>query len=201
MPSELLEDSAVERLRTDGVRALSDLFVQERDRLKRLVERRLDRRLVTRLDASDVVQDAFVRASKQLNDYLDSPQMAPHAWLRVMTRRTVYDIHERHRDAQKRDPAAEASPLLIEDLSTSLRRPDSDVALAELHRRINDQVTSMSENDRIVLTLRHVDELSIREIAEELGLAMDTAKKRYVRAIRRLRAACDKLNPNAGNEE
>ena len=68
-------------------------------------------------------------------------------------------------------------------------------------RRISEQVSTMSENDRIVLTLRHVDELSIREIAEELKLAVDTAKKRYVRAIRRLRAACEDLNPNDETSE
>ena len=200
MPSDLLEDSAIQRLRDEGIRALTDIFASERARLRRMIARRLDKRVLARLDASGVVQDAFLRASRELDDYLTAPQVNPLVWLRILARRTVYDLHERHLQSQKRDPDREDSPALIRELSASMPAPDSDAARAEVHRRVNEFVAGMNEKDRIVLTLRHVDELTIREIAEEVDITVEAAKKRYIRALRRLREACGHLNPFENND-
>jgi hypothetical protein len=49
----------VERLRNGGRRALATIFDSYRDRLRRVVELRIDPRLRARIDASDVLQEAF----------------------------------------------------------------------------------------------------------------------------------------------
>ena len=59
----------VERLRAGDRQALTDLFQRHRDRLRRLVELRMDARLRGRVDASDVLQDAFLDAAARLDGY------------------------------------------------------------------------------------------------------------------------------------
>jgi RNA polymerase sigma-70 factor (ECF subfamily) len=46
----------------------------------------------------------------------------------------------------------------------------------------------LPDADRQVLWMRHFDELSLREIAEFLGVSENAAAQRYVRALRKLRA-------------
>src|SRR5256885_15283469 len=55
--------------------ALNALFTRHRDRLRRMVDMRLDRRLQGRVDASDVIQEAYVDAARKLDDYLRGPKL------------------------------------------------------------------------------------------------------------------------------
>jgi RNA polymerase sigma-70 factor (ECF subfamily) len=48
---------------------------RHRQALRRAVQFRLDRRLAARVDASDVVQDTFLEASRRLPDYLNGESM------------------------------------------------------------------------------------------------------------------------------
>ena len=63
-------------------RALEDLFSRHRERLKRMVRLRLDRRLQGRLDHSDVIQETYVEACRRLQQYLDNPRLPFFLWLR-----------------------------------------------------------------------------------------------------------------------
>ena len=51
------------------------LLERHRVRLRRMIALRLDRRLQGRVDASDVIQEAFLEASLRLPDYLREPSM------------------------------------------------------------------------------------------------------------------------------
>jgi eukaryotic-like serine/threonine-protein kinase len=60
----------LERLQTGDRRALADLFERHRDRLRTMVELRMDARLHGRIDASEVLQDGFLDLTKQLESYV-----------------------------------------------------------------------------------------------------------------------------------
>ena len=62
--------------------AFNEIFARHRARLRRMVQLRLDRRLQTRIDASDVIQEAFVDALKKFDDYLKEPKYPLFLWLR-----------------------------------------------------------------------------------------------------------------------
>ena len=53
--------------------------------------------------------------------------------------------------------------------------------------RLAKSLDSLSEMDREILTLRHFEELSNKEVAQLLGIQQKAASIRYVRAIKRLR--------------
>src|SRR5271165_7619242 len=73
-----------ERLREGDRQALTDLFQRHRDRLRRMVELRMDARLQGRVDASDVLQDAFLDAAARVDGYLEGPELPAFLWLRLV---------------------------------------------------------------------------------------------------------------------
>ena len=68
----------VERLRAGDRQALTDLFQRHRDRLRRMVELRMDARLQGRVDASDVLQDAFLDAAAAENEDVRKSHLQRH---------------------------------------------------------------------------------------------------------------------------
>jgi RNA polymerase sigma-70 factor (ECF subfamily) len=99
----------IETLRGGDHRALAALFDQHRDRLRRMVELRLDPRLRARLDASDVVQEAFLDVARDLDTYLADPRLPPLLWLRLHVGRRLTTLHRQHLGTRMRDAGQEIS--------------------------------------------------------------------------------------------
>src|SRR5580698_3638726 len=99
----------IERLRTGDRQALTDLFQRNRDRLRRLVELRMDARLQGRLDASDVLQDAFLDAAARVDGYLQKPDLPAYLWLRLVVGERLAICHRRHLGAKMRNAGQEVS--------------------------------------------------------------------------------------------
>src|SRR5687767_14088956 len=88
---------------------MGDLFSQHRERLHRMIELRLDRRVHGRLDASDVLQEAYIEMARSLPDYLAQPSISFFLWLRFITARKLHALHRRHLGTQVRDAGREVS--------------------------------------------------------------------------------------------
>ncbi|MHC5543054.1 sigma-70 family RNA polymerase sigma factor, partial [Singulisphaera rosea] len=99
----------VERLRDGDRTALAGVFAAYRDRLLKMVDLRLDPRLRPRLDPVDVVQDAFLDASKRLDAYLVDPQLPPFLWLRLIVAERMATLHRHHIGTKMRDAGREVS--------------------------------------------------------------------------------------------
>ena len=56
-------------------RELTELFEQHRERLTQMVRLRMDRRLQGRVDAADVLQEAYLECAKRFADYRENPSM------------------------------------------------------------------------------------------------------------------------------
>ena len=100
---------SLDRLRDGGQAALEDLFSRYRDRLARMVCLRLDRRIAHRVDPSDVVQEAFIDAMRQLDRYVVEPPMSPLVWLRFLTGQRLMALHRHHLGVKMRDAKQEVS--------------------------------------------------------------------------------------------
>src|ERR1700741_3786272 len=99
----------IDRLRGGGRGALAELYDQHRDRLRRMVELRIDARVRARLDASDVVQEAFLDVGRDLDAYLADPKLSPLLWLRLHVGRRLTVLHRQHLGARMRDAGLEIS--------------------------------------------------------------------------------------------
>lgn len=170
--------------------------MDHRDRLRRMVDLRLDRRLAGRVDASDVLQEAYLDAAGQLERYLQDRPMSLFLWLRFLTSQRLMAIHRRHLGVQKRDPRQEirlaAGPSRASfsgGLSGRMTSPSMAAARAEIRAGVQSAVEGLETADREILMLRHFEELSNQEAAELLGVTPAAASKRYVRALERLKKA------------
>ncbi len=183
---------------------LDRIFEQHRARLRRLVQFRLDPILQRRVQASDVLQDAFLEADRRLDTYVDDPDMPFFVWLRYIAGQEVVKLHRHHVGAQKRDvrrqvaackpgfPGA-STVAMVDALVGRGVTPSAAAARTDLREQLQAALDLMDEQDREVLVLRHFEELSNGEVAAELGLHKDAASKRYIRALRRLRAIAEEL--------
>src|SRR3954471_19719524 len=101
-PDELLqqagrgEDAARQRL-----------LAVHRDRLRRMVAVRMDRRLAARVDPSDIVQEALVEAVQKLDDYARDRPLPFYPWLRQFAWERLVKAHRRHIHAARRSVGRE----------------------------------------------------------------------------------------------
>ncbi len=90
--------------------ALAALFDGYRDRLRRMIRLRLDRRLSGRVDTSDVLQEAYLDVRKRIAEYTrDQASMPFHLWLRVIAGQRLINAHRYHLGSQMRDAGQEVS--------------------------------------------------------------------------------------------
>ena len=110
MPSDSGETEAlIRRVEGGDEAALCELFARYRDRLRRMVKLRMDRRLQGRLDASDVLQEAYLDVAKRAAEFRDNPKMPVFLWLRLITGQRLMALHRQHLGAQMRNVGQEVS--------------------------------------------------------------------------------------------
>jgi RNA polymerase sigma-70 factor (ECF subfamily) len=196
------EDDLLVRAKAGDQQALAALFARYSDRLRKLVRLRMDRRVYGRIDTSDVLQDAYLDVARRFPEYAAAPTVPFYLWLRALTGQRLVDLHRRHLGVRMRDagqevslyrdalPAA-SSASLAQQLLAGLTSPTQAAIRAEMQLRLQEALNSMAPLDREVVVLRHFEELSNVEAAEVLGIETSAASKRYIRAIRRLKAILD----------
>lgn len=177
--------------------AVNALLERHRDALRRMIRARMDQRLTQRIDASDVVQDVLFEASRRLTDYIRDPKLPFQLWLRQIAQDRIIDMHRRHRTAARRsldrEQALDAcwNEQSSLDLAAQLQDPEVTPAAAalqhELQQQFLDALDQLEPDDREILVMRHLEQLSNSEAAELLGLSASAAGMRHLRALRRLR--------------
>jgi RNA polymerase sigma-70 factor (ECF subfamily) len=178
--------------------AFAEIFARHRPRLRRMVRLRMDNELQGRIDASDVIQEAWMEASSRLEEYVESPSMPLFLWLRFITRQKLLSLRRTHVDAQARDVRREISlfggalpgastAALADNLMGHLTTPTRAARRAELQIQVQRILNDMDPVDRQILALRHFEQLSNTETAIEMEMTEAAASKRFIRALMKLR--------------
>ena len=199
MTVEIKPSDELAQLLDGGQEAVAELFARYRDKLLRMIALRIDCRLLSKVDSEDLLQEAFVTAARRIVDYLDRPAVPVFVWLRQITAQILVDTHRRYLGAQMRDVRQEvtfrrangtgtSSVFLVTHLADSLTSPSQCAVRQELLAAMTTALQQLSETDREVLVLRHLEELNNHEVAEILEIDKYAASKRYLRALARLRA-------------
>jgi RNA polymerase sigma-70 factor (ECF subfamily) len=188
--------------------ARDQLLARHWQRLRQAVAYRLDRRLATRVDPSDVVQEVLAEASRRLPDYLRERPLPFYPWLRQMALEHLVELHRRHVQAQRRSVRREEPGLLplsdesagelADRLVASASSPSQHLLRREARERVRAALRLLAPADREVLELRYLEQLSAAETAAVLGVGDVAARSRHLRAVRRLRAL---LEGPAGEEQ
>jgi RNA polymerase sigma-70 factor (ECF subfamily) len=198
MSSEPEDEVLLERIHAGDQAALAELFDRHRLRLRRMVQLRLDRRLRRRVDASDVLQEAFLDLAKQLPEYTEQQNLPFFLWLRLVTGQRLMQIHRQHLGTAMRNVDLEVSlyrgampqastVFLAAQLLGRFTSVSEKVIRAEIQVKLQEVLNSMDPTDREILALRHFEELSNAETAGVLEISTAAASKRYMRALKRLK--------------
>lgn len=175
---------------------MARLLERCREHLLRMVRARLDRRIAARIDAADVVQETLLEASRQLEDYLRTRPLPFLFWMRQIAAQRLDKTHRRHLFAKKRSVKREVSAALpISHYSTRIAprgvtrnetTPGETALRNERADWVRRNMARLSRPDREILNLRHVEQLSMRQIGLVLGVSETAAKSRHYRALHRL---------------
>jgi RNA polymerase sigma-70 factor (ECF subfamily) len=176
--------------------ALDALFGQHRAALHRAVARRLGPSLRGRFDPSDVVQEAQAEAFERLGEFAGRRPMPFRSWLLRTALQRVGKLR-RHATAARRDRARERPLEWPDDSATAPGgrmpavgpTPSRQAAARDVASRLHAVLDRLPEPDREILAMRTFEGLSYEEAAARLEIEPAAARKRYGRALLRLRAS------------
>jgi RNA polymerase sigma-70 factor (ECF subfamily) len=131
-----------------------------------------------RPDADEVVQESFLRAFRSMVEWRGEGKFS--TWLYAIALRTALNWKRRFHRAP-RPAAAPQGP----------EAPDEAIDRAEAAEELRRAIRELPLQQRLVLTLRHLDGRSMAEIAEIQGCAVGTVKSNLHHAMAKLKEALD----------
>ena len=187
-------ESVIEKIRNNDRDGLERLFAEHRDYLKQVVRLRMDSQTRKRVDVSDVVQEAHLEALRRVKEFVRNPVMPVRLWLRQIACDRLVMAQRRHIGAARRSVNREydlpdnLSVSIARKLTTGVSGPESAAARRETARLVQDTVAALPDHDREIILLQAFEGLNSTESAHVLGIEPAAARKRFGRALLRLRA-------------
>jgi RNA polymerase sigma-70 factor (ECF subfamily) len=176
--------------------ALGRLLERYRAYVSLLARTQIGRHLRTRVDASDVVQEAFLAAHRDFWSFRGTTEAEFVGWLRTILAARLADLIRRHVKAQTRDVRLQqrlageldrSSQALATALAVRGPSPSQEAARRELGVLLADAIQALPADYGEVIMLRHLEGLSFAEVAARMGRSVDSVEKLWVRALARLR--------------
>ena len=191
-------DELVTRAADGDQSAVNQLMDLHRTRLRRMIAVRLSPHIAPRVAPSDIVQEAMMEATDRLKEYADVRAVAFYPWLRRIAWQRLQKAHRFHLDTGRRSVEREdrmdaqiADDSLIDlakQLAGKMTTPSEHAMLKELKQGVREALDALAANDREVLILRYLEQLSLQEVAEVVEVSVEAVKKRHARALHRLQA-------------
>ena len=172
------------RLRAGDDRAFEELVTSYQHRVFGVALRMLG----SRAEAEDVAQETFLRAHHALAEFRGEARLG--TWLYAIASRLCLNrLAGGPRRHERLDEAALAQAAADDvDAAGALERD-------ELAAALNEAVAGLPEDRRIVVVLRDLEGLAYEEIAEVLGLPLNTVRSRLHRARLDLKAKLERWVP------
>ena len=189
----------LEQAHSGDPHALGELLEQSRERLLQIVSFRMDQRLRSRIDAADVVQDAFMEATRRFGEQKRDERIPFFLWMRLLTLQRLAELHRKNLGVKARDAGREVSifsgPLpqatsavIAAQLLGGLTSPSQAAIRVESRLAVEEKLNDMEDLDREILVLRHFEKLSNQETAKVLNIKQSAASNRFIRALKKLKA-------------
>jgi RNA polymerase sigma-70 factor, ECF subfamily len=194
MPSDISLLLAEAKVGSEAARGR--LFEHHRSYLELLARLELGRRLKTKVDPSDIVQETFLEAHRSFDSFRGVGEREFAAWLRTILARRIAHLVRRYFRNQGRDVRRElVLDLALEQSSRAIEMgfdavqltPSQGAVQREQGILLANALAQLPPDYREVVVLRHFEGLSFIDVAERMGRSLDSVQKLWVRALARLR--------------
>jgi RNA polymerase sigma-70 factor (ECF subfamily) len=182
---------------------LAELWLQNRDRLVRLIATRMPAVLLRRMSPDDVAQETYLACGRRVKFLQEHEEVPVFVKLRKLALQTIADMERKHLAAGKRDAMKESfladsdndvSVNALSRFADSLVGPRTHPARLELLEQTRQAMRELPDTDREILELRHFEDLSNTECAAALGIEPKAASIRYIRALKRMKELLGAVN-------
>lgn len=148
-------------------------------------------------DAEDVVQEAWLKAHRQLRHF--EARADVRTWLhRIAVNCAIDHIRARRHREEGHDPAElELGPLGAHGVDGQAT-PERLAESGQIRARVREALGHLTRLERAAFTLRHLEGLSIDEVGHALGLKTSATKHSIFRAVRKMRQALEPLTKQKG---
>ncbi|HEY4600564.1 MAG TPA: RNA polymerase sigma factor SigW [Cerasibacillus sp.] len=138
-------------------------------------------------EAEDIAQEAFIRAYVNIHSYDDKRKFS--TWLyRIATNLSIDRLRKRKPDFFLDAEIKGTDGLdMYSQLATDARLPEEEVQGMELQNYIYQEIANLPPIYRSIITLRYLEEFSLKEISEIMDLPLGTVKTRIHRGREALR--------------
>lgn len=193
LPEYLLREA-----REGNRESLARLLTSARGQLKCLARLHLDARLRKKVDESDLVQEVLLQANNDFTSFRGATEKEFAAWLRGIMAHTVANQIRHYRATRQRSIDLEES--LREQFDRSANQlahvpvasdptPSERIADRERAQEVATAIDQLPTDYRDVIILKHVQGMTIPEVASEMGRTVDSVRKLWARALIKLRKA------------
>ena len=177
----LVEQDLIERARTGDSAAFNEMVVAYRRRILGTISRLIGRPE----DVEDVAQEVFVRLYYSLDQLRTAEVFEP--WLYRLTVNASYDYLRRakRRNESRMADLSEQQVMMADSLASN-RQDGEDRQKGQVREFVDALFSHVSEQDRILLTLKEVEGLSLKELEEIYNVNENALKVRLFRARQRV---------------
>jgi RNA polymerase sigma-70 factor (ECF subfamily) len=177
----LIEFEFIEKAKNGDEAAFSQVVQAYRKRILGTIARLIGRPE----DVEDVGQEVFLRLYHSL-DQLRSPEVF-EPWLYRLTVNAAYDyLRRRKRRQENRMSDMSEQQVMMADASAGVKRQGEELRRNKVREMVQSLLSQVSEEDRILLMLKEVEGLSLKELEQVYKINENALKVRLFRARQRV---------------
>ncbi len=192
----LVDFTLIERASKGDDAAFNDIVRAYRRRILGTIGRLIGRPE----DVEDVGQVVFLRLYESLDQLRTAEMFEP--WLYRLTVNASYDyLRRKRRRPESRMADLSEEQVILADASASMDRGTDEARKAATRELVESLLASVSEEDRILLTLKEVEGLSIRELEHIYKAKENAIKVRLFRARQRVLKAFERQKAGSGAQD
>jgi RNA polymerase sigma-70 factor (ECF subfamily) len=199
IPSDPILDVLLSQARAGDQPALGRLLDLYRNYLRLMARSLIHQPLQVRLDASDLVQETFLKAHREFRQFVGTGERELVAWLRRILVRTLSNQAKHHRARGRDQRRQESLDVLLdrsslaiqEQLADSIASPSAHAVHREQAVLLADALSRLPADYREVFILRNLEQVPVDEIATRMGRSPNAVRKLWRRAMVALKQALE----------
>jgi len=186
--------------RGDGA-AREQLFAACRSYVATVARCHLQRGLVRRVDASDIVQQSLLEAHRGFHRFAGESPAQWLAWLRGIATHNALDAARAHRVVARRDAGREqpldggSAAAAFGPVTDSRSSPSQRLLRWERELELAAAIDQLPDDQRRVVELRNIERLPFEEVARRMDRSAGACRMLWMRALENLR---DRLSASGG---